>query len=73
MSDTTLQRGDVLPHIEVRTVDGGRFSYVTIWQHKHLVLVVLGPGTDDTYARLSATSNSGRVGRVARVHPAAMP
>ena len=51
MSETMLQRGDPFPHIQVRTIDGDTFSYTTIWQHKHLVLVVLGMrSADERYA-----------------------
>jgi hypothetical protein len=47
----TLQRGDALPHFQIATIDGEQFSYATIWQRKHLVLVVLGgPDADNSYA-----------------------
>ncbi len=36
-----LQRGDSVPHFDVTTVRGERFSYSTIWQRKNLVLVSL--------------------------------
>ena len=35
----TLQRGDVVPHFEVRTIGGEVFRYSDLWQHKNLVLV----------------------------------
>lgn len=35
------QRGDSVPHLEIRTLDGGTFTYREIWQHKNLVLVAL--------------------------------
>jgi hypothetical protein len=38
-----LQRGDLLPHFAVTTLDGGVMTYSTIWQRKNLVLVIL-PG-----------------------------
>ena len=38
-----LQRGDQVPHFEVRTSGGDLFRYASIWQHKNLVLVML-PG-----------------------------
>ena len=38
-----LQRGDQVPHFEVRTSGAELFSYASIWQHKNLVLVAL-PG-----------------------------
>jgi hypothetical protein len=34
-------QGDLIPHINVTTVDGGRFAYSDIWQRKNLVLVSL--------------------------------
>jgi hypothetical protein len=39
-----LQRGDSVPHFEVKTVEGQRFSYSTIWQRRHLVLLAIGAG-----------------------------
>ena len=39
-----LQRGDLVPHFAVRTLDGGAMTYSTIWQRKNLVLVIL-PGS----------------------------
>jgi hypothetical protein len=42
-----LQRGDLVPHVEVRAVDGRLFRYSAIWQRGSLVLVALpaaGPG-----------------------------
>ena len=46
-----LQRGDSVPHFEVKTIGGELFKYSTIWQRRHLVLVALptaeseAPGT----------------------------
>jgi hypothetical protein len=45
-----LQRGDQVPHFEVRTSGGELFSYASIWQHKTLVLVAL-PGDSPAGAR----------------------
>ena len=36
-----LQRGDSVPHFDVRTVGGELFSYSTIWQRRNVVLLVL--------------------------------
>ena len=36
-----LQRGDAVPHFEVRSVDGELFCYSSIWQRKNLLLVSL--------------------------------
>jgi hypothetical protein len=46
-----LQRGDSVPHFEVKTIGGELFTYSTIWQRRPLVLVALptaeseAPGT----------------------------
>ena len=45
-----LQRGDQVPHFEVRTAGGELFRYASIWQDKDLVLVVL-PGDAPAGAR----------------------
>ena len=42
-----LKRGDQVPHFEVRTVQGGVFSYSTIWQRKNLLLVLLSKSSAD--------------------------
>jgi hypothetical protein len=49
----TLQRGDIVPHFDVRTTRGERFSYSAIWQHKNLVLISLSPAAtaDEDYVR----------------------
>jgi hypothetical protein len=45
-----LDRGNLLPHFEVRTLAGGVFRYAAIWQRKNLVLVcVPGSAPDDRY------------------------
>ena len=36
-----LERGDSVPHFEVRGLDGEPFTYSTIWQHKNLLLVTI--------------------------------
>jgi hypothetical protein len=41
-----LQRGDIVPHFEVQTTSGDRFSYSSIWQRKILVLINLSPTAD---------------------------
>jgi hypothetical protein len=41
-----LQRGDIVPHFEVQTTSGDRFSYSSIWQRKILVLISLSPTAD---------------------------
>jgi hypothetical protein len=45
-----LQRGDQVPHFEVRTSGGELFRYASIWQHKNLLLVAL-PGDAPAGAR----------------------
>ena len=41
----TVQRGDQVPHFDVRTLDGDRFRYATIWQRQNLVLITLPKAT----------------------------
>ena len=36
-----LSRGDAVPHVEVRTLEGTTFSYSELWQRRNLVLVAL--------------------------------
>ena len=36
-----LQRGDSVPHFEVRRLEGEPFRYSTIWQRKNLLLVAI--------------------------------
>jgi len=46
----TLQRGDQVPHFQVKTLAGDVFSYSTIWQRRNLVLVTLpGAGRESGY------------------------
>jgi hypothetical protein len=42
-----FHKGELIPHIDVTTVDGGRFAYSDIWQRKNLVLVSLSPEESD--------------------------
>lgn len=45
-----LQRGDLLPHFEVNTVDGAAVAYSTIWQQRNIVLVALhGSASDEPF------------------------
>jgi hypothetical protein len=48
-----LQRGDLVPHFEVRTTTGELFSYSSIWQRKSLVLISLSPtvAANEDYVR----------------------
>lgn len=49
---TMLQRGDIVPHFEVRTVHGEVFSYSAVWQRRNLVLVILSAtAAADGYVR----------------------
>ena len=36
-----LQRGDSVPHFEIRSLEGEPFRYSTIWQHKNLLFLAL--------------------------------
>ena len=49
-----LQRGDHVPHFEIRDVQGKTISYSTIWQRRNLVLVVLPPSDSDSTARYTS-------------------
>src|SRR5687768_6547065 len=42
-----VRKGELIPHINVTTVDGERFAYSDIWQRKNLVLVALPPEESD--------------------------
>jgi peroxiredoxin len=52
LHDSTLQRGDLVPHFAVRTVEGETFDYTSIWQNEQLVLIVLPDASrvSDEYA-----------------------
>lgn len=54
-----LDRGDAVPHFEVRTVGGDMFGYSTIWQQKNLVLITLAPDAPDScyVSELSSVSS----------------
>lgn len=61
-----LQRGDLVPHFSVTTVDGRRFDYSTVWQRKNLVLVTLPASDSDasaSYVSTLATRRSEFAGR----------
>jgi hypothetical protein len=45
-----LERGDAVPHFEVRTLEGELFRYSSIWQRKNLLLLTL-PALDSDPAR----------------------
>ena len=55
-----LQRGDSVPHFEVRNLEGEPFRYSTIWQHKSLLLVTI-PTADSDPARAYTLAVAGRV------------
>jgi hypothetical protein len=44
-----LERGDSVPHFEVKMIGGELFSYASIWQRKNLLLITL-PGPDSESA-----------------------
>ncbi len=46
-----LQRGDQVPHFEVRDVDGHSIRYSTIWQRRNLVLLVVSAAYADSAVR----------------------
>ena len=37
----TLERGQLIPHFAVTTIDGDRFEYADIWQRRNLLLIAL--------------------------------
>lgn len=45
-----LQRGELVPHFEVRDLAGNVCRYAAIWQRRNLVLVALPAAGPDTYA-----------------------
>jgi hypothetical protein len=54
-----LQRGDLVPHFTVRTIEGRLIHYATIWQQRNLVLITLTADTvipSDYAARLASAS-----------------
>ena len=55
-----LQRGDLVPHVTIRTLDGETVAYSTIWQHRSLVLIAL-PDADSDAARRYVDHVSGRL------------
>jgi hypothetical protein len=36
-----MQKGEQLPHFTTTDVNGRRFEYASVWQHKHLLLVTV--------------------------------
>ena len=67
-----LQRGDLMPHFTVRTLQGESFSYSSIWQHRNLVLVTRAGGDSESgrndvselLARQAEFSSEAGVGQV---------
>ena len=39
MTTVALRRGDQLPDFEAATIEGARFRYVDIWQHRNLIAI----------------------------------
>ena len=49
-----LQRGDPVPHFKVKTIEGELFTYSTIWQRRHLVLLAIpAAGTEAPHTYVS--------------------
>jgi peroxiredoxin len=55
-----VQRGDLLRHFEVRSLEGEPFRYSTIWQHKNLLLVAI-PTIDSESTSAYAADVTARV------------
>jgi hypothetical protein len=53
-----LQRGDLIRHFEVTTLDGHRIDYANVWQRRNLVLITL-PASDSDASRSYASELSG--------------
>jgi hypothetical protein len=66
VNEHRLQRGDRLPHLEVRTRDGRAFTSTEIWQRRHLVLVVL-PGASAARDATALTELAGELERLESV------
>jgi hypothetical protein len=56
-----LHRGDLVPHFEVRALDGEPVSYSSVWQLRNLVLATLPPEESD-HADRYASELSERAG-----------
>ena len=59
-----LVQGDLVPHVELQTIDGTRFRYSDIWQHRNLVLIAI-PGRHSASAERYASDLTARVGEFA--------
>jgi len=51
LSTQALGRGERVPHFVVRSVDGTRLEYASIWQRYNLILVILPQTGADEYRR----------------------
>jgi hypothetical protein len=59
-----LVQGDLVPHVELQTIDGRRFRYSDIWQQRNLVLVTI-PGGHSASADRYASDLTARAGELA--------
>jgi hypothetical protein len=59
-----LARGDLVPHVELQTLDDRRFRYSDIWQQRNLVLVAV-PGGPSASAERYASALAARAGELA--------
>jgi hypothetical protein len=46
-----LERGDAVPHFEVKNLQGQLISYSEVWQHRNLVLITLRDDDSDSTRR----------------------
>lgn len=46
--ETNLNRGDLLPHFEARTIQGHDFIYSGIWQRKQLAMILVPESFSDS-------------------------
>jgi|SRR6185312_10536224 len=73
-----ITRGDQVPHFEVTTLDGRRFSYASIWQLKNIALLTLSEeqaerGVADLFARVVEFDALTSICLVTRDHIAGVP
>lgn len=56
-----LERGALVPHFVVSTLDGSPVRYADLWQRRNLVLVTLRPGDPTAAAYAAGLERSGQV------------
>jgi hypothetical protein len=59
MEVRVLQRGESVPHFEVRTLEDELFSYGTIWQRKNLLFIAVPNADSQSVRKYAATVIAG--------------